>query len=547
MLYAFDGWEGSCVSVQQSRRINIRPGVSVLGVFKDMNYKTWYAIGEFVDNSLQSYVENREELRRLDGAGYRLRIEIETEEADGGAIVIRDNAAGISSQRYEQAFITAEPPPNRTGLSRYGIGMKSAACWFANKWSVRTKAINEDIERTLRFDIPNIMRSKIETLEPEEKRVVRDKHFTEIRLWDLHEDRRDIFAGRTIGKVCLHLTSMYRMFLGRDELTLVFNGEELAYQPPEILSRKPVWEQKGQEVEWAKPISFEFGVDKRAYGSAALMAKGRRASAGFALFQNDRLIEGSVDDAYRPREIFGGMESFRNLRLFGQMNVVGVGVAHTKDKFTWSEQVEDEFLSKLKTELERPPLQLLRQADNMRVRTSEQVSEGGLERAIEGTASALEALASAVEAEVHEPPVSLPPVPRGVEGEGSITRQLDLNVNGEDWRITLELTKDASVTDWLFVGATEAGPAGVRTGGAKSIRRILIRVQIDHPFMNQWVTSWQTVEAIVRVAAGIGIAEVTARESGATMPSTVRAHLNRYLREALSQPKVVLTQDDIGE
>jgi hypothetical protein len=513
-----------------------------------MKYKTWYAIGEFVDNALQSYLDSRERLIRTEGPDYKLKVEIEIDEANGGTIVIRDNAAGISAERYPKAFITAEPPPRRAGLSRYGMGMKSAACWFANQWSVKTKALGEDVERTVRFDIPKIIEEQQEFIEPKEKARARNDHYTEIRLWDLHEDRRDVFSGRTSGRIGDDLESMYRIFLAREELTIVFDGRELEYGPREILVRPPAWSPKSAAIEWSKEISVEFGAGRRAYGTAALMAKGKRARAGLSLFQNDRLIEGTYDDPYRPREIFGGPESFRNLRLFGQLNIVGVGVAHTKDDFTWSEEVELEFLTRVKKELDATPVQLLRQADNLRVRTSEQVSAGGLERAVDGAASALGAMGSAVQAETHTPAVDLQPPPRSTHAaDERLSRQLDLNVNGEDWRITLQLTKEAVVAEWLYVGATEAGPAGARTGGPVPVRRILIRVHIDHPFMNQWVTSAQTMEAVVRVAAGLAIAEVTAKEAGAIMPSTVRAHLNRYLRETLSQPRAVLTEDDAEE
>ena len=38
------------------------------------------------------------------------------------------------------------------------MGMKSAACWFAPRWRVRTTALAETIERTINFDIASIVR-----------------------------------------------------------------------------------------------------------------------------------------------------------------------------------------------------------------------------------------------------------------------------------------------------------------------------------------------------------------------------------------------------
>ena len=37
--------------------ISIRPGVSILSGLRHLNYRPWYAVAEFVDNSLQSYLD----------------------------------------------------------------------------------------------------------------------------------------------------------------------------------------------------------------------------------------------------------------------------------------------------------------------------------------------------------------------------------------------------------------------------------------------------------------------------------------------------------
>ena len=42
-----------------ARKVNIRPGVSVLSVLRHLNYSPWFALAEFVDNSLQSYIETK--------------------------------------------------------------------------------------------------------------------------------------------------------------------------------------------------------------------------------------------------------------------------------------------------------------------------------------------------------------------------------------------------------------------------------------------------------------------------------------------------------
>lgn len=41
-------------------KFNIQPQAGILGVFSRLNYKPWYAIGEFVDNSTASYYGHRQ-------------------------------------------------------------------------------------------------------------------------------------------------------------------------------------------------------------------------------------------------------------------------------------------------------------------------------------------------------------------------------------------------------------------------------------------------------------------------------------------------------
>ena len=119
-------------------RINIRPGVSVLSVLSHLNYRPWFALAEFVDNAIQSFIDQRVQLSSLDNEDCKLRVAIEIDTDDSGRITIRDNAAGIAAADFPRAFRPAQLPPNRTGLCEFGMGMKSAACWFAPKWSVRT-------------------------------------------------------------------------------------------------------------------------------------------------------------------------------------------------------------------------------------------------------------------------------------------------------------------------------------------------------------------------------------------------------------------------
>ena len=247
--------------------VPIRPGVSVLSILRHLNYKTWFALAEFVDNAVQSYLANKDRLEALHGTGFRLKVEISVENTAPCRIVIRDNAAGIAQQDFPRAFRPAAIPPDRSGLSEFGMGMKSASCWFAPRWSVRTKALGEAAERMVRFDVAKIVRDQLEELDIDEAPALPNAHFTEIVL----DDPYHLPAGRTLGKIKDHLTDIYRVYVRDGILELRLNKELLEYTPPRILTAPNVRKPDEGIKEWRQEISFDLGGGLSAHGFAGLM------------------------------------------------------------------------------------------------------------------------------------------------------------------------------------------------------------------------------------------------------------------------------------
>ena len=46
--------------------LNIRPTVNLLTLLKYFRYTEWYALAEFVDNSITSYLQNKPKLLQID-------------------------------------------------------------------------------------------------------------------------------------------------------------------------------------------------------------------------------------------------------------------------------------------------------------------------------------------------------------------------------------------------------------------------------------------------------------------------------------------------
>lgn len=499
----------------------------MLSVLQHLNYKPWFALAEFVDNSLQSAIASDKKLQALEGPLYKTRVEIDIEASEPGRIVIRDNAAGIPLADFPRAFRPAEVPLDREGLSEFGMGMKSAACWFAARWSVRTSALGEPFARRVEFEIDKIVNDRLEELEVEATPCDPDSHFTEIELLDLNYTP----VGKTVSKIKEHLADIYRVFLRAGTLKLVVRGEDIQYEEPEVLVApkfSPAHEASGEALEWRYNLEeFDFGDGLSARGFVALRKTGSTRYAGFSLFRRNRLIVGSGDEKYRPKQIFGNANDFEYQRIFGELHLEGFDVSHTKDGFQWDDN-EEPFLELLREAISTDALDLLSQARNYRVRPTRKDRQRAAATSVSKTEEALkqhgeEALLAASEEAPDEasPPEALQPA------EFSTSRDFDIDFEERRWKVTLELVDDPAVGSWLEVSDAES------SDGREALH---LRMALTHPFTERFGASDAVkLEPLVRIAAGLGLAEKVARDGGAKRAPAVRIKLSRILELALSK------------
>lgn len=503
----------------------IRPGVSILTVLRHLNYKPWFALAEFVDNAVASYLTNQEAIRSIDGDDSKLKVDILIDHGPPAIMTIRDNAAGIGLADYPRAFRPAAAPPDRSGLSEFGMGMKSAACWFSPRWRVRTSALGEPVERTVTFEIEKIVNDDINELVVQEAPADINSHFTEITLLDLHRPP----VGRTLGKIRDHLTDIYRLFLREGSLELTVAGSRLNSMPPEVL-RAPYFETPdGESVIWRKNIDFEFGKGLKVEGFAALRAVASVSDAGFALFRRRRLIQGSADEGYRPELIFGKSNSYAYQRLFGELHLQGFQVAQTKDGIKWDEN-ETPFLELLKDFLNEEPLPLLKQARGYRVRPRPAPVSPIARTAISRTANALSSPQPAPPTETaipDDPPPQTLPVSSG----NSAAETVEVRVGAQTWRVKIELLNDPGVSQWLELADTGSV---TRAGHPRDIH---IRVSLTHPFTVRFAGADEdALEPLIRIGTALAIAETMARESGVRQAGAIRRNFNDIMTAIFAAP-----------
>jgi hypothetical protein len=326
--------------------MNFQLGPEIITSYKRLSYTAWYALAEFIDNSTQSYFNapHMEDVLKKENQNLFVKIDFNKDE-QGEYIIISDNSIGMSDQELQQAVIVGKPPQDSSGRSKYGIGMKTAACWFGNNWNVKTKKYGENFEEQIFIDVDKIAHGNLD-LNHQRTQVDIHLHYTIIEIRNLN--RR--IVGRTVRKVKDYLSSMYRKDFNNYNFELFFQGEQLFWDYNKIENRLIIGSD-GQRIK----RDFKFKVqDKTVKGWAGVLEKGSRSDAGFTILQSDRVIVG-YPDSYRPETIFGyqegGSNDLVNQRLVGEIELDGFDVSHTKDEILFEEQEKDELEAKLFEEL----------------------------------------------------------------------------------------------------------------------------------------------------------------------------------------------------
>lgn len=513
--------------------VSIVPGVSILGVLSHLNYEPWYALAEYVDNAIQSASRSYARLRQLE-ADYQLHVDIAYGEHQGGHITIIDNAGGIARRDFNRAFKAAEVPPDRTGLSEFGMGMKSASIWFARNWRVVTTSAGDPNIYSIEFDMDAVLQDKVERIDV--TTTIDDdinSHFTRIELWNLNQFLR----GRTLGKVRDHLREIYRAFLRDNTLVLSVAGQSMEFGEPDVL-RAPDYRVSSTDGisedarEWHKHIDLHLDERVHVKGWAAIRAEGKTSGNGLSLFRRRRVIVGTGDTPYRPARIYGQGNSYRSQRLFGELEVEGLPVSHTKDGFQW-QGLEEEFHERLREALDAEPLPLLKQAEHYRARQASRAELKRIRAATENTAEVAEQAIPPVLRQVIEEAAASPPSTHSAAkpdtSSHDVSQTFTFTHDDRTWFVTITAGSRASEKDWL-VRHVE-----VESGSGTVTAQLVLNT--GHPFLKQFALgNSDALEAVFRVAVALVVTESlqTTAGDGESAAKFMR-QVNSLLGAALSK------------
>lgn len=329
-------------------KINIRPTSAVYATYKRLSYQPWTAIAEFVDNSTQSYFDHREELKSLpDFKKLTIDITYESNKDGKDTLTVIDSAYGMEWEDFERAIILDRTPQNTDGRNEFGMGLKTAACWFGKKWSVISTRLGSEFGYSATIDVDKLKNEKLDEIDADIFETEPSEHYTIIKIENLN---KKLTASRTVWKIKELLSNIYRQDLRSGEVVITYNGTELTYNDPAIYEEELP---DGSTERWRKDVEFTVdheGRELTVKGFIAIRIPASVRDAGLTLIRRGRVILGGPEKNYRPIELFGDSNSYTYQRLFGELHMDNWPVTQAKDDFDWhTSGLEEQFIEKLQS------------------------------------------------------------------------------------------------------------------------------------------------------------------------------------------------------
>jgi hypothetical protein len=503
--------------------VSIKVQTGVYGQFRNLNNKVWFALGEYVDNAVQSFQNNKDLLKKTHNGKYQFEVRISIDR-ENDQIKIYDNAAGIDSKNYPRAFEPANIPIDNRGLHEFGMGMKTASIWLANFWSVRTAALNETEERYVEFDLDKVLKEKKEDLKVENTRKEKSKHFTEITLSKLSQNAPSIMQ---MDKIRRHLSSIYRKFIRSGDLQLYINDILLTYEEPEILNAPFYTDPKGKPVLWKKEINFSSTKYTVTGFIGILNTMSTSEVNGLSLFRRGRVIEGSHDEKYRPKAICGQIGSPRYKRIFGELELEGFAVSFNKGSFQEQEDLEA-LMESLQIEISAKDFDLYTQAEKF-IKPKTLDDNKKVARGIVSSMKKTTKISNLKE-KVEESLKEINNKNRAIKNEqlSKKAKAIDthedfIEIKDEKYKLKVELITETSITDLYSL---------LMEDDELFAKKITYKINLAHPFFTRFekLKTEEDYQPIISIIRSLVLAEVIAPSQGTKNGGNIRLNFNNFLR-----------------
>lgn len=492
--------------------VDITIGANMYGRISDITNTPSHVLAEFVDNAIQSYVNNKEQLIEKN-PNYKLKVEIsfDWDLADNqtSIITIRDNAGGIDRDNFATAFKLAHTPDDNSGLNEFGMGMKTAALWLGEEWEVESTAIGEDVSRKIVFDLNNVMANELKSLPVTHKPADVNEHYTTVRISSLTKNAPSL---KSLQKINDELASIYRKYLRNDEIDLFVNDIKLIFVDSAILTapfHKKPGQPEGERKYWRKDIDFHFGK-YRACGFIALLSSMKHTENGLVLLRRGRVVVGAeTDGRYFPRVLFGTVGSPRYKRLFGELELEGFDVAFNKNDIQDRENLEM-LMEALRSEIHTKDFDLYTQAENYR----EDERAKQVKKIVRGHNISQEKN-SRIEINTSPKPVFIP-VNKDIQiSEPIVIDKYDDTylVNGIQYKLNVQFVDSGKDLVWIALDKNKDN-------------NIICNINTNHPYFEHF---GKPTSAIIALLKTMAIAKFVAQEKGNDSTAEMMDNFNQLI------------------
>lgn len=315
---------------------DISVGSSIFAIFQDFKYPLERCFAEFIDNSLQSYLDHKEELNSIGVDKCYVKIII-----DEDSIVIQDNSYGMDEEEFKRAIKLASLNPRKeekNRLSVYGIGLKYASLALGSTYKIESSQYNENLKRSVVIDLSYLKENNPEKVEGRKEFEGSAKHYTIIRITNL----RQRISTKKINQLREALGYIYENYISNEDLAIEFQYEKVSKPCFEFL-RSP------DDTPYREYFNGEFKTENlkeyKYEGRIGILNTGNQSIAGFKLIQANRCIH----PYYKPEKIFGKGNDYRQQRIIGEVIFDSNLDIVTSDKqnIKLSEEDENRFINSL--------------------------------------------------------------------------------------------------------------------------------------------------------------------------------------------------------
>src|SRR2546426_534630 len=262
---------------QMGKRVSVVPSTKLIQVIGATGYNLPEALGELVDNAIDSHRRHRQ-LPKL------LQVAVEFTQRGGvKRTIVRDEAGGMTDKELQRAMVIADSDKAGEDIGWAGIGMKSAASSLADHFEVVTVPVGRKKGYRIDFDTKAFAKKGVWEVEIEEIEPP-FRHGTEVtliepRIFYASQDR--IVAGK--------FAQLFQHFIREGELSITINGNLVRPGEPEVFERSRV------------PIDFKVTNGWRVSGWVGLLKKSsQRNRYGFQLVRHRRVMREYEKIGFNP-------------------------------------------------------------------------------------------------------------------------------------------------------------------------------------------------------------------------------------------------------